>query len=127
MATDPNPDDHPERQRLKALYDQTGIGVMTGRKFGVDFRILAERPYGDAALDRHLRYLKASVTLQLVALVIAVAGLIWWLANSPGRSTASVTGDWPFAAALAVAVVLVVWSLLRIRRGRSAFLRGDHP
>lgn len=127
MTSDTTDREHPGHERLRALYDQTGIGGKTYRRFGVDFRILTQKPFGNAWLDRHLRHLKLSVSLQLAALVIAMAGLVWWLFNSPGRTTASVFEDWPFVVALVVAIALVVWSLLRLRRARAAFLKGKRP
>jgi len=122
MAIDEATRGRPEYGQLKELYEQMGFGAGGGRNFGASFRALRLKRSGNAWIDSHIGFVKATMLLQFAAGALTVLGLLVMLAGgfAGGRDVIAIV-------LFGVAAALGIWSLLRIKKAGSAFQNGERP
>jgi len=127
MDIDETTRDRPEYGQLKALYGQLSLSGNTKRSFGASFRVFALRQSGDVWIDAHIGHLKLTMTLQVVAMVLTLLGVLLMVTNALGHPSDSSIGDLRLVAVFVVAAVLGIWSLIRAKKGAQAFTEDKRP
>ena len=127
MAISDQTRERPEYVQLEALYGQLNLNGKTARAFGASFRVFALRQSGDAWIDAHIRHLKLTMGLQVAAMAVTVIGVVLLVTNALGHPKDAMLGDFRLVAVFLLAATIGVWSLIRAKKGASAFADGEEP